>query len=252
MMPQLTARTDFLSQQGILGLKAEFEAEGSTFEEMAALTRYAVNLELGLTLKIGGCEAVTDLVQALSISPKQIVAPMIESPFAVRKFGQMMAKWDPRRSVRRMINVETISAVKLLPELLDACRDWGIDGIVIGRGDLTESMGLPRSEVDSSHVFAQVIEVIKRCDDLGLTVGVGGGVSPRSIEQMEELADYSSFSYFETRKVLIEAKVPDKTKTIRSALAFELSWLEERAQKAARVSEGDMSRIERLSKELGL
>ena len=252
MRSQLKPRGEYLEAPGIIGLKAEFEAEGSTFEEIAGLCSLANKLPLGLTIKIGGCEAVTDLVQSLALAPSQIVAPMIESPFAVQKFGQMISKWDPERSTRRLINVETVQAVENIRNILDACDTHGIDGLVIGRGDLAESLGMSRRSVDSKEIQEIASLVLEEAESHNLFVGIGGGVSAASIDGLIELAQHENFHYFETRKVLIDIRDEDVREDIRSALAFELSWLEERATRASLVSDADVGRIERLSRELGI
>lgn len=252
MTSQLKPRSEYLEAPGIIGLKAEFEAEGSTFEEIAGLSSLANKLPLGLTIKIGGCEAVTDLVQSLALAPSQIVAPMIESPFAVQKFGQMIAKWDPEHNVRRLINVETVQAIEHLVDILDACTKFEIDGVVIGRGDLAESLGQSRSSVESSEIQAISAEILREASGRNLSVGIGGGVSSASIEGLLVLADHENFQYFETRKVLINVRADNLEENVRLALAFELSWLEDRASKASLVSDADVGRIERLSRELGI
>lgn len=252
MSTSLSPRREYLQLPGILGLKAEFEAEGSTFEEVAGLSAYSQNLSRGLTIKIGGCEAVTDLIQAMSLSPRQVVAPMIESPFAVQKFGQMMNKWDPEKNIIRLINVETTQSISSLEAILEACSEFGIDGIVLGRGDLAESLGLARSEVDSPQITDIASDVLIASARYQLFVGIGGGVSSSSLDVMEQLSKHENFAYFETRKVLINPRESNVLDHIRSALAFELSWLEERAFKANLIAEGDISRIERLSRELGI
>ena len=42
--------------------------------------------EENLNIKIGGCEAINDIIFCKSLRPKSIVAPMVESQYALRKF----------------------------------------------------------------------------------------------------------------------------------------------------------------------
>lgn len=248
MVNRVHPRSEYLSVPSIIGLKAEYEAEGATFEEIARLLPHSNLLPLGLTVKIGGCEAVTDLRQALTLGPKQIVAPMVESTFAAKKFGLMMRKHDPEKTARWLINVETVTTVANLDPILEQCKEVGIDGVVVGRGDLAESMDLERHQVDDSSVFDVVAEITSRSSARGLIVGIGGGVTSNSLNFLQRLASVCRFDYFETRKVLIspEGLWPD----LKQALAFELSWLEERASEAERNSSLDFQRIEKLARSI--
>ena len=53
---------------------------------------------LGLTLKIGGCEAIRDMYEARVLGVARIVAPMIESPYALQKFLARREALVPRRT----------------------------------------------------------------------------------------------------------------------------------------------------------
>ena len=70
----------------ILSVKAELESEGSSFDEIISLKEICNEIDLNLTIKIGGCEAIKDLYDARTIGVDAIVAPMIESEYAMRKF----------------------------------------------------------------------------------------------------------------------------------------------------------------------
>ena len=75
-----------LKLRGLISLKAEYESEGSTDEDIFFLKELCISSDLGLHVKIGGVEARRDFRSCLIIAVDVIIAPMVENPFCGRKF----------------------------------------------------------------------------------------------------------------------------------------------------------------------
>lgn len=101
------------NEYGVVFIKAEFEAEGSRKDELIMLREMVVSAELGLIIKIGGCEAVHDIDQCKLLSATGVMAPMIETPFAMDKFrGAVNKLYGDKTRIEKIINAETITCLK--------------------------------------------------------------------------------------------------------------------------------------------
>lgn len=212
----------------VIGIKIEFEAEGALIDEAFRLKNLTLQSGLPLNIKIGGCEAVMDMLESLNIGVKGLVAPMVESSYALKKYlDAVNIVFSQREDVEFLINIETITAVNNFDEMLALPNIQVLDGIVIGRSDLSGSLGLKSSEVNSPKLLEICQEVTAKAKSRGLKVMMGGNVGLASIPFFKSLP-IENLDAFETRKVIF--KWPDCLENIeiglQKAIEFEIAWLQ--------------------------
>ena len=135
-------------EYGLQGIKAEFEAEGSSFRDLVRLRRITNKLNVPLYLKIGGVEALRDVKDSLEIGVDGLIAPMVESAFGLKKYIEGVASVYKDTDVHLSINIETQQAVAHLEEILELGKGY-VDNITIGRTDLSFSYFDPKVNPDS-------------------------------------------------------------------------------------------------------
>lgn len=239
---------DLKENHHVIGVKAEFEAEGTRMEEALRLRDVCMRAGLGLTLKIGGCEAVRDMYECRVIGVERVVAPMVESAFALQKFLSAVKTAFPieeRKDVVFAVNIETISACRAFDEMLALPEINFLNGIVIGRVDLTGSLGLGRDDVNSPQIFDITRDLLVKAKAKRLETAIGGGVSAHSLPFFRELPA-GLLDRYETRKVIFgcpAALGAEADKSILKAVGFELLWLKNKRDYYKAISVEDEQRI---------
>lgn len=217
---------------GFVSVKAEFEAEGTRHDEFLRLLHIARLAGLKVALKIGGCEAIRDLIESKQYGVEYIIAPMVETPYALQKFidakNKVYSK-DEQQDTDFLFNLETITGYQNLEGLVKtAAAEGGVDGVVFGRVDFAGSMGKSRDAVDGAEVMGMVTDTAKACVAANLEMVTGGAVSVDSIAALTELQKIRLTRY-ETRKVIFTGdNLPAGQAEAAILLAgrFELLWLE--------------------------
>ncbi len=241
---------------GVLGVKAEFEAEGTRVDELLRLVEITRKANLKLGIKIGGCEAMKDLMEVKQIGVDYVIAPMIESEYALKKFilsKNKIFNEEEKKYCDFLINIETIQAFKNLKEIVNAHnldKSNSIQGLVFGRVDFSLSNGFSRDDINENKVTEYVIEVAKVCKDNGLQLITGGGVSLEAIKALKEIKNYH-LDRFETRKVIFSSeslKLSNLSEGMLEAVKFELLWLQNKKSYYDTISKEDDARIDMLSK----
>ncbi len=240
--------TDLRDNHGAIGVKAEFEAEGTRLNELMRLKDIVSHCDLEIMLKIGGPEAVRDILDALIVGVSGIVAPMVESEYALQKYLRAVAKFVPedvRRGMLVAVNIETQQAYTNFSAMLTHPEIDLLGVVTIGRVDLSGSMGLGRDDINSNTVFRITKDICDLARRAGLVTTMGGGISTEAIQFIERLVTENLLDRFETRKVIFSASrgIVDARTAITKANQFELLWLRNKADYYTAISREDQERI---------
>lgn len=192
---------------GLQGIKAEFEAEGSSLRDLVRLNRLTAQAGVGVFLKIGGVEAVRDIKDSLEVGVSGLIAPMAESTFGLKKFVDAYHKIYGDHRIHLSINVETRSAFEALDDILDYAQGK-IDNITVGRSDLSGSYFDRDVFPDSDFILDTITTIGRKCKAHNLTMTVGGSISLRTISAMNRREELKSLIHrVETRKVIFPTDV---------------------------------------------
>lgn len=210
-----------LKEYGAVALKFEFEDEGTSFEEAKQLSILADNVGINTTIKIGGCGALNDAKEANKLNPTTIVAPMIESTYAMRKFISTINNIYSLNRPELLINIETIDGVNKIQDIISAPEFSEIGGIVIGRLDLVKSMKLDCKDIQSVQVERIITKLLEKISGTRKKIIIGGGIKK---EDTEYFSKFPFITNIETRKIVFNSKVISEQSIIK-ALKFELEYL---------------------------
>jgi len=240
--------TDLVENHGMVGIKTSFEDEGATFNEVVRLKQICNEAKTKITLKIGGPEAIRDIQDSAIIGVKGLVAPMVESPFGVQKFIGAVKKYispDSVSSLQLLVNIETMTAVKNIADIMEIDDIFSLYGITLGRVDLVSSLGEDRNFVESPFVFDMAEKVFTLAKEKGLKACVGGAVSTESYSFLSRLHSKRLLDKFETRYVMYDPAVA--LKNLPAALAkgqmFEYEWLMVKREHYMGFADADLKRI---------
>lgn len=238
-------------EHNVIAIKAEFEAEGSRTDELVMLNEIIFRADMKLYIKIGGCEAVRDLDQCRLLGASGIMAPMIESPFAMQKYINAAKKvyendWN---DIEWIINAETITCYENLDAILMKGKDF-LSTVSIGRVDLSASIGLERKKINSDKVFDITKDIAKQGHEYGYQVNFGGGISFDAIPFIRKMCELSD--RFETRKVVFHATNDDNRLKdgIMKAMEFETLYLKNKCEYYGRMAIEDQARLKMMAERL--
>lgn len=241
---------------GVLGVKAEFESEGARLEELMRLKDIASRAGVILALKIGGPEDVWGIHQARRIGVHEIVAPMVESSYALKKFLEAFEKHVPkseRDDVVAAVNIETAQSYADIDRIIEIGKAKGLHGITVGRVDLAGSLGLDRNLIDSPKICEITESVCKKARVAGLRTVIGGAIENGSRTFIKKLVDANLLDRFETRKIIFGAAhaMANYEDAVKDAHRFEKGWLENKQDHYNAILAEDAERIPMLKNRIG-
>lgn len=244
---------DLKENYGVVELKAEFETEAARMNELMRLKEVAGCAGLGLVIKIGGPEAISNMFDAQHIGVSGLIAPMIESAYAMTKYVEAINKYfseDLKKQIHFGVNIETFQAYQNFKEILNVKLIHLIDTITLGRVDMSGSMNLSRNDINNDRVYQIAVEIFSLAKKKGMRTTMGGGIAVEAIPFIKNLVARRLLDRFETRKIVFN--VPEKfaktDKAIVKANEFELLWLENKRNYYSNIYHEDDARIDMLQK----
>ena len=196
----------------LIGIKAEFEAEGSSHNDIFLLRSITNKTNTKLYVKIGGVEAINDIKFLININVDGIIAPMVESRFAASKFLSFINKNIINKKLNLTINIESKNAIENIYEIYSTIKNQ-INDITIGRTDLAASYFNKNIFPNSNFITKKIIEISKVFKKDKIRVAVGGSIDKTTIKLYSQNSLIKkSVDKIETRKVILSTKKFLKTK----------------------------------------
>ena len=241
--------TDLTENEGVIGIKSSFEDEGASFTEVMRLKEICNQANTKLTLKIGGPEAIRDMIDSTNIGVKGLVSPMVESAFGLQKYVKAAKTHIPESvypTLDLYVNIETITAVNSIEEISEVDEFEELNGVTIGRVDLVGSLNKDRTFVNSKEIYELAKKVFTKVKEKGLKACLGGAVSIDSLEFLKNLYKEGLLDKFETRYVIFDASKSLKNliKALSKAQEFEYEWLVNKRENYQRQADKEKKRIQ--------
>ena len=218
---------DLKRSTSFLAIKAEYEAEGADNDEIQYLRTFTKAANLKFFVKIGGVEAKNDIFNCIKIGVDGIIAPMVESKFGVYKFIEATKELNISKKTYLAINIETKNGLQNIDEILNEANGK-INGITIGRTDLSASFFSKKITADSTYITDRISKLssdIKNKYNFKLTIG--GNVNKETLKiYKKNTVIKKNVDKIETRKIIFKFdNLIKKPQLLKKALEFEKNYI---------------------------
>lgn len=245
-MEILVKNLKLLKKYGVTSVKHSFEDEGIMPDDVYLMKLITSKANINLNLKIGGCEAITDIIFANKIKVNAIIAPMIESKFSFQKFIESSKYFQ---SGGLFFNLESKNGLQNLDDILTSQNIKSLTGVVIGRSDLCKSYGHSKEYVDSNFIFKKVSNSLKKIKKFKLITKMGGSLTSNSEKFVQELFKLNLLDYIETRNVEIKLSknnIKCLSSIIKDAILFESDVLKFKSKFYQNIAQDHLNRSKEL------
>ena len=240
-----------LKKLGATGIKQSLEDEGAGFNEIILMRKITKQVGLKLNIKIGGCEAKNDIFFCTSTKVDGIVAPMVASEYALKKFIQTIPKYF---NGKLFINLESKNGFSNLKKIVKTKEFKKLNGVVIGRSDLAGSFNLSKSMVNSNKIYNMLDSNLKKIKSKNKLIKMGGSMTVKSKKFIKNLFTKKLIDRIETRNVelkLTNNTVKNLENIVPLIFKFEVDWLKYKNQKLMLdniIKKSNLKRIKEIEK----
>ncbi|MDH5720705.1 MAG: hypothetical protein OEZ13_08845 [Spirochaetia bacterium] len=169
-----------IKNNNVAALKTGTEIEDMGLDEILFFRKISENI-MPLIVKIGGPEARQDIRTCLKADVDCILAPMVETVYALRNFIESVHEISAeyKKPIPKLaMNLESITAYNNLDLMIDSTVFKYLYQVTIGRGDFSKSIHLSVDDDEIISLTANAVKKLKRC---GVVTSVGGGLKLESI-----------------------------------------------------------------------
>ncbi len=219
---QITLRKqlrELIENYGVCVMKLSTEDAGMPFEDIQERHRLFGDL-LPIQLKIGGPEARNDIRMGIKIGCRSLIAPMIESPYALKNFITACRETlggKRYRSIDKLINIETRTGVEQLKDIVAIKQARELTQITLGRHDLCRSL---ECKPNHPRVVKYLKQTARIARDISIPLSIGGRITPGDAALLTREFKPAQLN---TRELGFQVVSPEKSReSVKKILDFEI------------------------------